>query len=188
MIETDFPTKEDLLRALADLRVRDLAFWLGIAPQRFAQPFGEAWSPADNVRHLIKSTTPVTRALKLPRVFLWALFGHAPDQSRRSAELVERYREALAEGGKAGRYSPASQMPPTDLAAWQRQLVSECQSAVEALGRAVYSWDETALDYYQLPHPLLGLLTVRQMVYFTLHHYEHHRAGVARRLAAATAA
>ena len=30
------------------------------------------------------------------------------------------------------------------------------------------------LDVYILPHPLLGKVTLREMLYFTIHHNEHH--------------
>jgi hypothetical protein len=34
-----------------------------------------------------------------------------------------------------------------------------------------------------LPHPLLGKLTVREMLFFTLYHQRHHVAVVERRIA-----
>jgi hypothetical protein len=187
MTGTDPQTKRDVLRALADISALDLRFWLNIDAERFARPFGEAWSPADTVRHLVKSTVPVTRALKLPRLALRVLFGRGPGKSRRYSELVERYRAALAAGGKAGRFAPSRLRPPADLREWQQGLVWKCQSALEALAREVASWDEPDLDRCRLPHPLLGKLTVREMLLFTLYHYEHHRAAVADRLEAVVA-
>ncbi len=177
-------TRQDVLDALADLETRELRFWLEIDPERFARPFGEAWSPADTVRHLIKSTVPITRALKLPKMVLRALFGQGAAASASYPALVERYHAVLAAGGKAGRYSPSPHRPPADVRSWQQGLVSECQSAVRALAAAVQPWGDGELDRCRLPHPLLGKLTVREMLFFTLYHFEHHRTGVARRLAA----
>jgi hypothetical protein len=37
------------------------------------------------------------------------------------------------------------------------------------------------LDRLRLPHPGLGLLTVREMLLFTLYHNTHHVLGVERR-------
>ncbi len=183
MIESHPRTKEDVLEALANLGARDLKFWLDMAPERFARPFGEAWSPADTVRHLTKSTVPVTRALKLPALALRALFGKGRGTSMPYPDLVERYRRVLASGGTAGKFAPAPCPPPPDLGSWQQDLIWRCQSAVEALARVVDSWHDADLDRCQLPHPLLERLTAREMLFFTLYHYEHHRAIVARRLA-----
>ncbi len=177
-------TKADLQQALGTLSAGGLKFWLEMEPTRFASPFGEAWSPADNVRHLIKSTVPVTRALKLPGLVLRVLFGPGGGTSATYADLVERYDAVLAAGGKAGRFAPSPLRPPADLSSWQVRLVADCQAAVDALAGALGSWSETDLDRRRLPHPLLGKLTVREMLFFTLIHYDHHRALVARRLGA----
>ena len=39
---------------------------------------------------------------------------------------------------------------------------------------AVEKWDETELDQYMLPHPILGKLTVREMLFFTIYHNLRH--------------
>jgi hypothetical protein len=46
---------------------------------------------------------------------------------------------------------------------------------------ALQGWSEQALDRLRLPHPGLGLLTVREMLLFTLYHNAHHVFGVAQR-------
>jgi hypothetical protein len=43
-------------------------------------------------------------------------------------------------------------------------------------------WPENDLDKYRLPHPLLGKLTLREMLFFTLYHNRHHMNNVQRRL------
>ena len=40
--------------------------------------------------------------------------------------------------------------------------------------------DTADLDAVLLPHPLLGKLTVREMLFFTVYHVQHHRALVER--------
>jgi hypothetical protein len=46
-------------------------------------------------------------------------------------------------------------------------------------------WSEADLDACRLPHPLLGRLTVREMLLFTQYHEVHHVANVERRRARA---
>ena len=36
------------------------------------------------------------------------------------------------------------------------------------------SFSEKDLDNYILPHPLLGKLTIREMLFFTIYHVQHH--------------
>jgi hypothetical protein len=42
------------------------------------------------------------------------------------------------------------------------------------LQKAFESWNEEDLDTIRLPHPLLGKITAREMIYFTLYHAKHH--------------
>jgi hypothetical protein len=48
--------------------------------------------------------------------------------------------------------------------------------------KALDRWSEAALDSVQMPHPLLGRLTAREMIFFTLYHNQHHVEVVRRRL------
>ncbi len=116
MVESSPQTKQDLLHELANLR-DELNSWREIAAERFASAMGEAWSPADTIRHLIKSTVPVTRALKLPRFVLQILFGQSHGTSISYRDLIEHYRTVLAGGGKAGRFSPSPYRVPADVSA-----------------------------------------------------------------------
>ncbi|MFM7520950.1 MAG: DinB family protein [Planctomycetota bacterium] len=179
----DPPTKTDLLEFFATFRGDGLGFWRAIDPADFWTRPGGAWSPADNVRHLTISAAPVARALRIPRVILRALFGMATRPSRTWHALRSAYLDRLAKGGSAGPYAPPPVAPPADLAAGQRRLIGECEATVLSLERAITAWGDDALDRYRLPHPLIGKLTLREMLVFTLFHFDHHRDNVARRLA-----
>lgn len=178
-------SKSEIRDALKTLRLEGLAFWAELAPDQFASALGSAWSPADNVRHLAKSTAPVALAFRLPRIVLGLMFGVATDTSRRFDELRQTYLNVLAKGAKAGRFAPSRARPPVNLDAWQKHLVGQCAGSIGKLEQSLESWSEEALDRYRLPHPLLGRLTAREMLLFTLYHYEHHKANVLRRLTAA---
>jgi len=45
----------------------------------------------------------------------------------------------------------------------------------DKLCRKTMKHSEAALDKYILPHPLLGKLTLREMLYFTAYHVAHHK-------------
>lgn len=178
-------TRDDLLIAFRDAERDAIAFWNAFPLDEFFAPIGEAWSPAENVRHLTKSMRPVAKALTIPRLFLRLRFGRPRRPSVTFEELRTRYRGMLAEGATAGRFSPSAHHE-TDLAAWRTRIMSEHHAAQEQLTTAIERWPEPQLDRHQLPHPLLGKLTVREMLFFTLYHQSHHIGGVKRRKAAVT--
>ncbi|MBL8152436.1 MAG: DinB family protein [Blastocatellia bacterium] len=175
-------SKAEIISALEQLGREDLQYWLGFSSKQFIEPIGEAWSPANNVRHLNKSTKPVITALRLPRMLLRILFGSPKTASRTYLQLRSSYQEVLQRGGQAGRFAPSPTNPPVDIGAWQKDLVKRCQKSVEELVEVARSWEESDLDRYLLPHPLLGKLTIREMLFFTIYHYTHHQNNVERRL------
>lgn len=171
-------TRDEILSRLDAIDAEAGAYWKGFGDAEFFAPIGEAWSPAENVRHLSKSIRPVTRALGMVRFVLRVMFG-APRRASLSYDgLVEKYRAALAAGGEAGRFAP-SQSASRD----RETILRHYAEANRELRAAIERWPDKALDRYQLPHPLLGKLTVREMLMFTLYHQGHHLDGVKKRLA-----
>ena len=180
-------TRDAIVQELRRLHGETTAYWTGFSTAAFLTPLGPSWSPADTVRHLTKSLRGVTRGLTLPRIALWLAFGPARHRSRDYDQIRTTYLGVLASGGQAGRYAPRPQpdIPRPDV--WRATIMERHEIAAAALQRAVERWSETALDRYQLPHPLLGKLTVREMLLFTLYHNVHHIHVVARRLSASPA-
>jgi hypothetical protein len=149
--------------------------WLRSLPaDAFVRPQGVKWSPADHVRHLSKSVRPLSGALKLPRFILWLRFGRGSSGSRSFTVVRETYLARLAEGVTAGRFAPSAQPLPADAGAYREQVIASWSVANAELRSRIAAWDELALDRYSLPHPALGRLTVREMLFFTLYHTAHH--------------
>lgn len=178
-------TRDDIVRALKWVHRESRAYWMDFVPDAFLAPLGDAWSPADNVRHLTRSIRPVAMALKIPRLILRLRFGRPKAASRTYVKLRDDYHQKLAAGGKAGRYAPSPLQPSGDAEAERTRILAQHAEAVTALTQAVARWPDAKLDRYQLPHPLLGNLTVREMLFFTLYHDQHHVNVVRRRMAEA---
>jgi hypothetical protein len=109
------------------------------------------------------------------------LFGRHRGPGLGFADVRLRYQAALAAGGQAGRFAPSVQAPPADLASGQDAILSRLSATVHAVQMALQRWPEPALDQYRLPHPLLGRLTVREMLAFSVYHHAHHLRRVAER-------
>ena len=45
---------------------------------------------------------------------------------------------------------------------------------VQKLCGRLSKYTEEEFDQYILPHPLMGKLTLREMLYFTIYHVQHH--------------
>lgn len=129
------------------------------------------WSAAQQLDHIVRSVSPVNRALGLPKFGIQWKFGTANRPSQTFEGLVEKYNRKLQEGGKSsGRFIP----PPIETAQ-KEKLLTKLTNMVSKLCSKTEKYSEEGLDKYILPHPLLGKLTLREMLYFTAYHVEHHR-------------
>lgn len=176
-------TRTELLSELTLVRQQAGEFWDSIADHAFFAQSLPQWSPAENVRHLTKTTLPVIWSLRTPRAVLRGLFGRATRPSRSYRQIVDRYREVLNSGGQAGWFTPRRQAVAGDLSGRRKTTMKSWNGACEKLVAAATAWDDAALDRYRIPHPLLGKLTVHEMLLFTLYHQRHHTQIVMRRLA-----
>jgi hypothetical protein len=134
-----------------------------------ASPNGK-WSVGQNLDHLNKSLSPVNLALRLPSFVLRLLFGKPNRKQRNYSELVERYHQKLAAGGTAS----GPFIPPK--VAWNKKekLIAKFIKETETLNRLMNKCSENHLDNYLLPHPLLGKITLREMLFFSVYHIQHH--------------
>lgn len=168
-------TKDELLLALAALQRQAVNLFSTLPANVFITAAPDAWSPAQNLDHLIRSVRPVAQALRLPKWLLRLLFGRSPNPSRSYGAVCDEYLAKLAAGAEAsGRYLPAGPNPAAAAGSAQEGLLQQWESVCSDLVAALSTWSEGDLDKHRLPHPLLGKLTVREMLFFTLYHIRHH--------------
>jgi hypothetical protein len=178
-------TRDEIVDALGRIHEESVAYWQRFTADAFLAPLGSAWSPADNVRHLTKSIRPVAQALRIPWLLLRLRFGAPRPPSRSYSAVRQAYLQRLAEGVQAGRFAPKPLDPPSDPELARHHILGEHAAAVAALASSISSWRDASLDRCRLPHPALGMLTVREMLFFTLYHNQHHVEVVRRRTRAA---
>jgi hypothetical protein len=176
--------RDEIVRELRAVHNQSREFWDSFSTAEFFSPFGDAWSPADNVRHLLKSNRPVARALATPKALLALRFGVGRRASVPYSELRARYLSLLATGVTAGRFTPAPLNPSEQSEEHRRSLMATMDAVFENLTTTASRWQEWQLDRLRLPHPALGKLTVREMLFFTVYHNIHHVENVVRRMSA----
>jgi hypothetical protein len=181
-------TRDEIITQIREIHRASTSLWGSFSTDAFFAPVGNGWSPAGNVRHLNKSMKPLARALRLPRFLLRLLFGKADRQSRTFAGLRDTYLGVLAKGGGAGSFAPEAAVELGKNDNDRATLMATRESVTKSLTDAIGRWNDADLDRYRLRHPLLGKLTVREMLLFTVYHNYHHVRSVASRLDAASTA
>ena len=172
---TEINTKPDLIHALKNSNQRAESWFNEMPARDFFTRHGDVWSPSDNVDHLIKAVKPIAKALKLPKFTLQAMFGKPEKPSMTYEELCKVYRAEIAKGARAsGRYLPNQESPTEDADDKKKALLEQWSKANTELLSVIEKWDENELDQYLLPHPLIGKLTIREMIFFTIYHNLRH--------------
>lgn len=129
------------------------------------------WTAGQHADHIIKSTQPLNKALRMPKLALKTMFGKKNERPEKNYQgVVEKYQEKLAEGGVA-----SGDFLPKEIPASKKEaIINQLQEEVDRLVKVMDKWDEEKLSTYLLPHPLIGKMTIREMMFFTVYHTHHH--------------
>jgi hypothetical protein len=177
-------TRAELLESLSS-EERDVAAFFGsLSPDELVLRVADAWTPAEHLHHLNTAASAVARGLSISPWLLRLRFGRSRRASRSFVELREDYRARLARGGRAsGRFVPPREhLSAAEITIRRTELLARWQRVNARLVGALNRWSERNLDRVQLPHPILGRITAREMVYFIIYHGHHHIAAAKTRL------
>ncbi len=162
--------KYDLIQAMTENHQRFSNYINILTESEYLYALPEKWSAGQQLDHIIRSTKPLILAVRLPRFALKLKFGKANRSSMSFEELVTKYETKLAEGAKA----TGSFIPPKIGFDKKDALLKELLSIIEKINTGIEHFSEEDLDKCLLPHPLLGKITFREMLYFTINHVDHH--------------
>lgn len=162
--------KNFILTELLEKHQQFTAYVLSLPEADFLYAPPGKWSSGQQLDHVKRSIRPLVLALRLPKGILRLLFGTANRPSKSYEELVKKYQSKLEQA-----VTPPAPFRPDVIAFQGRNRVQTAlQTTVRSVINALERWSEEDLDRYILPHPLLGKITVREMMYFTIYHAQHH--------------
>jgi len=166
--------KKEILIAQLEEKTASIIAWVEEqAANQFAhQITPEKWSTGQHLQHLIKSTKPLNQGLNMPKMALRGMFGKNNREERTYEQLVEKYQGKLAEGLPPNTNN--SFAPKSVENSQKSEILTTFRTEVDNLKKIVEKWNEKNLSEYILPHPLIGKLTIREMLYFTIYHTEYH--------------
>ncbi len=128
------------------------------------------WSAGQQIDHLIKSVKPFNLVLAIPKFIYPLVWGKMNRKGRNYEELLTRYNEKLSNGGTA-----SSPFIPLNISFDQKEdKIKIYNLELKKLINNLNNLSEKQLDTLILPHPLLGKLSLREMMFFTIFHTAHH--------------
>jgi hypothetical protein len=128
------------------------------------------WNPAQQLQHVYLSLRAIQLGIALPKFIPTILFGKSKKGSRTYESLVETYQLKLKNGGKSPSfYEPKKSV--RDVGKLKIDLIH----LVNVISNQLSHFQENDLDSFLLPHPLLGKLTARELIFFAIYHVGHHQ-------------
>jgi hypothetical protein len=168
MLNLTAMTKEKIIQELQKGFEEVIVTVQPVADSTFFRKPDSKWSASNNIEHLILSVKPLTLAFQLPK-FILLYFGKPNRPIRTYEELEKKYLEKLSAGGRA-----TSAFVPKSNYQDKRSLLENFKQVNEGFIKSLAKWNDADLDRYLIPHPLLGKLYLREMLYFTIYHTQHH--------------
>jgi len=136
----------------------------------FQPPTDGKWSVADNLEHLFLSVKPLA-GLFGKTALMQANWGRNEKGSRSYETLVAIYLDKLKTAAVTNNpFGPLQKQEAPS----KEKLLSSLHSIHQLFVERAALLSEEELDGLQAPHPLLGLLTCREFLYFTHYHTSHH--------------
>lgn len=142
-----------------------------LSNEEFEQSKNEKWTPGQQLEHILLSVKPVRQILTVPKFVLSLIWGKANRESKTYEDLIAKYHSKLELGGRA-----TARFVPRQVSNDQKiKIAKSISDEIKWLTQKLDKFTEEELDRYILPHPLLGKLTIREMIYFTIYHVIHHK-------------
>lgn len=162
--------KEEIIDGLGN-SASAVTDWIDIQPaERFIKGPNKKWDTSQHLDHLHQVVTLINKVLRLPKFILRWRFGKPNRKGRDYEVIVARYKEKLK--GYEGTNNTTTGKKHT--VEEKKSLIVNFQIQIQRLQKVLEKWSEEDLDKYLIPHPLLGKLTVRELLLWMVYHHYHH--------------
>ena len=168
----DTPTKDQLIQDLKKSFL-ELIDWINEQPESHfnEELVAGKWTIAGHLYHLIKSTKAVSQGMGMPKEGLQTMFGKSNRPERTYEGMAEKYETKITNNTVN---APSSYAAKSERTFERPALIQRFEGELHDLIGALDDWKEEEMSVYIMPHPALGKCTIREFIYFTIIHTDHH--------------
>lgn len=163
--------KEELTDKLVSTHKNFEKYLLSLSTEELHHKPNGKWSAFQQLAHIVVCLKPLVQVYGMPTNMIAMMFGRSEEDLIFSYnDHVAAYEAKLAAGGKA----PAQFWPENVQASEVKTLCKILEDRVLALTKGLRNISEEDLNALQIPHPLLGEISLREMLYNAIYHVQHH--------------
>ena len=163
--------KQAIIEAFTKNYTSFIAYINELTNEEYSFSYQQKWTAGQQLEHIVLCVKPLVQVFSMDKEMIAQNFGLSDKASRTYEVLLSDYKEKLHEGGKA----PTRYVPETVLPTQREALTEALLKMTQNLCSKIESFTEQELDTLSIPHPLLGSLTLREMLYNAIYHVEHHQ-------------
>ena len=143
-----------------------------LTEQELLFSYEHKWNALQQLQHIVLCVAPLVHVSGMSAEAIKQQFGLVVRESRSYETLQHEYAKKLADGGKAPERFLPEIISPDQKTSLNNKLAGMIQELVKRIG----NFNEQELDTLAIPHPLLGVLSFREMLYNAIDHVQHHQA------------
>jgi len=163
--------KQKISHLLDENHIGFVSYLTTLSAEEYTFRYKQKWTAGQQLEHIRRSLKPLNLVMSFPKWVIRLYFGKSNRPSKSYEELVAKYRSKLGKVSMPAGYSPSP------ISFEQRESVSKSVlSLVKEIKKKLCKFSEKDLDVMILPHPLMGKVTFREMLFFTVYHVLHHQS------------
>ena len=158
---------------LLEEKHNELFDWLAHQPiENWGKGPLEKWTTGQHILHLVNSLQLLNNALSYPKFVLKYKFGVCNRASRDYSVVAKNYQQKLIDNlDKAQKFNQGLKKPSLKE---RERLLTRLQIQEKKLQYKTKKISDKNLDSLVIPHPLMGKMTLREIIMWTAHHTAHH--------------
>jgi hypothetical protein len=168
-------TKVEIYNALESGHRAIAEYVLGLPEANFFDSSPQQWGPAHHLGHLSLVHEAVTRGFVAKQRL---------QEYTEPSKSYESFRDSYLEKLKTAPANFFANNPFTATVEGlsQESLINTFRQKAQTLCHGLQDYSEDELDHKAMKHPLVGLISAREMAMFTVFHDQHHLNGMKRLL------
>ena len=136
-------------------------------------PSPNRWSVGQHIFHLRQANNALLKGLKIPNIIKRYQFGKRNRASRNYDVVVQNYNNKLSKI-PPGTVAPISKSMPQPKDILREKCLKDLYILTEKIKKKSTKLSDNTLDNLLLPHPLMGKMTIRELLMWNAYHTQHH--------------
>jgi hypothetical protein len=131
------------------------------------------WTAGQHAIHLVQVAEALLKGINLPMFVLSWRFGKCNRMTKSYDEVVQRYKEKLFAAGPV--VAPISVNMPISPIEEETLWLDKLSNLNTKLNKRMKKLSDHHMDTLLLPHPLMGKMTLREILMWHAYHIQHHK-------------